>query len=101
MLSGITVNPSEAEALQAYRAQQPVDEQACLSLLRRAARDKSVAAELVEGAIVHLEQIHKPGEFNDIADHCHVVSLPMVAMLRVFTCTPAGWRQSWTSSTSP
>ncbi|KAF8071215.1 hypothetical protein HT031_001298 [Scenedesmus sp. PABB004] len=50
--------PSEAEAVAAYRAANGEGLAPCLSLLKRAATDKSVAPQLVEGALAELERSH-------------------------------------------
>lgn len=47
--------PTEAIALAAYKATNPDTYDACLSLLKTAATTKSVAPEMVEGALVWLE----------------------------------------------
>ncbi|KAF6239166.1 hypothetical protein COO60DRAFT_1613218 [Scenedesmus sp. NREL 46B-D3] len=50
--------PSEAEAVAAYKAGTADGLQPCLALLKKAATDKSVQPQLVEGALAYLEQSH-------------------------------------------
>lgn len=50
--------PTEAEAVAKYLSSSGEGLEACLGLLKQAAADKSVKPELVEGALVHLEQNH-------------------------------------------
>jgi len=48
--------PTEAEALAAYKAANEAGLDPCLALLRKAAAEKSVPPQLVEGALTLLEQ---------------------------------------------
>eukprot|EP00882_Tetradesmus_deserticola_P023403 GHRQ01025466.1.p1 GENE.GHRQ01025466.1~~GHRQ01025466.1.p1 ORF type:complete len:208 (+),score=91.69 GHRQ01025466.1:209-832(+) len=50
--------PSEAEAVAAYQASTAGGLQPCLALLKKAATEKSVQPQLVEGALAYLEQSH-------------------------------------------
>ncbi|WIA12113.1 hypothetical protein OEZ85_012187 [Tetradesmus obliquus] len=50
--------PTEAEAVAAFKAATADGLEPCLALLKRAAADKSVQPQLVEGALAYLEQSH-------------------------------------------
>jgi hypothetical protein len=60
--------PSEADALQAFQASVPSGLQPCLELLNRAARERSVSPQLVEGALVLLEREHGECEQDRLSD---------------------------------
>ena len=49
---------TETEAVLKYKSSRGEGLEPCLKLLQQAAADKSVAAELVEGALAYLEQNH-------------------------------------------